>query len=662
MIRRLLPILGLLIAALSTMAAGDQKPKYVYLWSPRNTDVGPKGTKENTVLKALLFLCPTKQYSPDAAEGIDFIIRKQFLLSATPFPHAYTLYLSRIRELNPGRFKNGTIQRGEIIILPSGPKFEASELNDVVSNPSVINQSFMAMSQSAYKVHRNINEHVKEHAVSTLKYYVSATGGGTSDELFKAIRNRGLLYAITSKEKGAPISSPLEPIALVAADNQGQSQLDLIKQNDPSRALPAQIVQPPGQSRNCSGGCTNCQAWLTIPSNVNFSNVKVLVVDTGISSGYISSDHIIPTSDNQTGLDVSPQAHGTFVYSEIAAAPSNSASPQRVFGVIPQNDIYVSGAATKQGVSVIFDTSEIVKAWNTFNVQMASLSGLAQTRIVNLSVFGGEVLSTDSSTPMSPPIPRGMLIVAAAGNEGTGEDAKLHAFARYSNGNVPIIVVGALGIDGKPAQYSDWSTEYVQLFAPGDCVCGGPDQIDGTSQATPFVTVAAASLAASHPEWTPMWVMWRLLSTADHPDFLQTKALAGKVNLARALAAGIYVEEKQADGTVKAHVASAIRYDAVWKNAFTQSGSNTHNNETLRLYPNGTVRSNGAVCFTTLNFYSYATLPTCVAPNAQIQLSENGVQTPPIAASQINDLILPMPPVTGAEPNLPDVILSSLNQ
>src|SRR5665213_4076725 len=151
---------------------------------------------------------------------------------------------------------------------------------------------------------------------------------------------------------------------------------------------------------------------------------------------------------------------------------------------------------------------------------MTSLSGGAQTRVINLSVFGGQVLSLDNSTPMSPPIPSGMLIVAAAGNNGTEDLPKLQAFARYSNGNVPIIIVGALGTDGKPASYSNFDSEYVQLFAPGDCVCGGPGQIDGTSQATPFVTVAAAAVAASHPDWSPMWVMWRLLSTADHPDFL----------------------------------------------------------------------------------------------------------------------------------------------
>jgi len=645
--------------------ARAQGTSYTYVWSPRRTDVGKPGSKDYAVLRAILSLCATVPYTPQSAEGLDFVIRTNFLVSSTPFPNAYSLYGRRIRELNADRLKNGIVQKGQTVLLPSGPKFGASDLSDLNLDPNAFSSAFMAMSQAAYHVEQNVNRHVEDHAVATLRYYVSATGAGSENKLFGKIKSRGLVYAPPANagiKNGIQITktlpSILEPLQLKAVDAAQRAQLNIIGENDPSRMLPAQIYLTTSQPRLCQNPCTDCTHWMSIPPNLDFSKVRVLVVDTGIKSGYIDSAHLIKLSQSDTGADVSQDSHGTFVYSEIAKPPSGSATPQELFGSIPQDKIYVAGAATKQGVTVFFNSSDIVQAWNNFDAMNAGVSNIASTQIVNLSVFGGQVLNKSKSAASFLAIPDGMLIIAAAGNQGTQDDPKLHAFASYSNGNVPLIIVGALGTDGKVASYSDWNTEYVQLFAPGDCVCGSPSQIDGTSQATPFVTTAAAAVAATNPSWTPIWVMWRLLSTADHPSYLQSKAFAGEVNLTRALVNRIYLEEKSANGNTTMHQATAITYDKGWKDAFAETGSNQHNNETLRLYPNSTTRADGAICFTTLNFLSYNTQPTCVQPDAKVQLTENGALTSSIPASQINDLILPMPPINGAEPNLPNVTVS----
>ena len=123
----------------------------------------------------------------------------------------------------------------------------------------------------------------------------------------------------------------------------------------------------------------------------------------------------------------------------------------------------------------------------------------------------------------------------------------LEAFPRLGNGSTPLLIVGAIGTDGKSTNYSNWNPDYVHLFAQGDCVCGSPGQINGTSQAVPFVTSAAAILASSNPAWNPRYTMWRLLATADHPGVLAGKAFAGIVNLSRALDPMILVEEKAAE-------------------------------------------------------------------------------------------------------------------
>jgi hypothetical protein len=226
-------------------------------------------------------------------------------------------------------------------------------------------------------------QHIKSLAVKTLRYYVSESGQGTDDQIFSAIQDRGLIYAgpspitqASSQPVGPlPSGSPLlQPIVLRPQGEGGSTQLSVLEQSDPASILPSSMDVPQAQPRVCtSANCINCRSSMQIPNGIDYSKVKVLVVDTGVQSGYIDADHLIKLNPNDDGRDVSPQFHGTFVYSELAANQPNTPAAQKLSGVIPGNSIYVAGAATKQGVIISFDASAIVNAWNAFNVKLAGL-------------------------------------------------------------------------------------------------------------------------------------------------------------------------------------------------------------------------------------------------------------------------------------------------
>jgi subtilisin family serine protease len=127
------------------------------------------------------------------------------------------------------------------------------------------------------------------------------------------------------------------------------------------------------------------------------------------------------------------------------------------------------------------------------------------------------------------------LFIVAAGNNGAGvnKGANLdgNAFRQetFKDSSVPladVILVAALGRNGKLAPFSNYGQKTVTVAAPGTDISStihgrGYGLMDGTSQAAPFVTLTAAILASELPSMSLPEIHQRITDTCDWVDDLK---------------------------------------------------------------------------------------------------------------------------------------------
>lgn len=119
-----------------------------------------------------------------------------------------------------------------------------------------------------------------------------------------------------------------------------------------------------------------------------------------------------------------------------------------------------------------------------------------------------------------------ILFVAAAGNNGSNNDATASYPSNYKSPN--IIAVAAIDNAGNLASFSNYGATTVNIGAPGVAInsttaYNGYSSYSGTSMATPHVTGGVALYAASHPGATAASIKSAVLSSA-----VPTASLAGK--------------------------------------------------------------------------------------------------------------------------------------
>jgi subtilisin family serine protease len=175
-------------------------------------------------------------------------------------------------------------------------------------------------------------------------------------------------------------------------------------------------------------------------------------------------------------------------------------------------------------------------------------------RIINYS-GGGPQFSEKEYQAIKEAESKGVLFVAAAGNESENIDEQAHFYfpASYSNPFVPvyqkadltrpgnIIVVAATNIKNELIAASNWGKLSVDVAAPGENILstlpnGKSGYMTGTSQATAFVSGVAALILSENPRLSPQQVKEILIQTSDRVAGLENKvAAAGHINSLEAL-------------------------------------------------------------------------------------------------------------------------------
>ena len=131
----------------------------------------------------------------------------------------------------------------------------------------------------------------------------------------------------------------------------------------------------------------------------------------------------------------------------------------------------------------------------------------------------------------------GTVLVAAAGNEGDGDDTtQENSWPAMSDG---VIAVAATDSEDN---FPSWSNtgSYVDISAPGVSITslwlrGGTKTISGTSMACPHVAAVAAMIMANNPGFSPDEVANRLYSTAEDLGYSNNQQGAGLVDAAAAV-------------------------------------------------------------------------------------------------------------------------------
>lgn len=132
---------------------------------------------------------------------------------------------------------------------------------------------------------------------------------------------------------------------------------------------------------------------------------------------------------------------------------------------------------------------------------------------------------------------RGIVFVAAAGNEANNNDARPTYPASYNLDN--IIAVAATDSNDRLADFSNFGATKVLLAAPGVEIystlkSNSYGNLDGTSMAAPHVTGAVALLLAREPNLSPTEVRARIAKAVDKVAGLAGKvATGGRLNIAK---------------------------------------------------------------------------------------------------------------------------------
>jgi subtilisin family serine protease len=284
------------------------------------------------------------------------------------------------------------------------------------------------------------------------------------------------------------------------------------------------------------------------------AGVKVGIIDEGIwndhaeftGRNHVTSDvtdstiPLVPTSWNfllPSGLII-PGEHATHVAGIIGAAANNNKGG---VGVAPQAELYSleifdDNLPASEYTNLPYDQMRLI-------AKAMDQAGKWKLPIVNMSLGGPGGSSAITNAALRHPH---TLYVVAAGNESSDNDKTPVTPCNTRSPN--IICVGASNHLDRPAYFSNWGKQNVDLYAPGDNIISSSlpgihsvgipsmyQNMSGTSMATPVVSGVLALMKSVNPSATAGQLKHALLDSVDHlPILVGLCRSGGRVNAYRA--------------------------------------------------------------------------------------------------------------------------------
>ena len=268
-------------------------------------------------------------------------------------------------------------------------------------------------------------------------------------------------------------------------------------------------------------------------------DIIVAVIDTGLDSTHVDlKANVWHDKDQSYGWNyVSNSANPTDEH-------GHGTHVAGIIGAIANPKTGVSGVAQKVSImSVKYYSERNSGAVNLKNtVKAIDYAVTHGARIINYS-GGGPEFSEDEYLAIKKAEAKGVLFVAAAGNERQDTDVPENYYFPSAYRLTNIISVAATDIQNKLIRSSNWGKTKVDVTAPGENIYstlpnGRYGYMTGTSQATAFVTGIAALLLAKDPTLTPARIREIIRASADNiPDLKEKVAAGGRANAYKALLA-----------------------------------------------------------------------------------------------------------------------------
>lgn len=179
--------------------------------------------------------------------------------------------------------------------------------------------------------------------------------------------------------------------------------------------------------------------------------------------------------------------HGTHCAGTIAANAENNYGVSGAASNVKAKIMIIKALGGENGDT---DTVKVIKG-----IKYAMTNG---AQLINAS-WGGTITESENKALKRAISCCGLLVVAAAGNEGVSNDKKPCYPASYSKELSNVVSVGSVDCTGKLSKFSNYGSS-VDVLAPGGSIystsVGGYTTISGTSMAAPYVTAVAAMLCA----------------------------------------------------------------------------------------------------------------------------------------------------------------------
>ena len=240
---------------------------------------------------------------------------------------------------------------------------------------------------------------------------------------------------------------------------------------------------------------------LSLSSSLEYSSVKVAVLDTGVSP-HEDLGALLPGYDFvQNDTDPSDlHGHGTHV-AGIVAAIRNSTG---VAGVAPGVGIIPVRVLDANGSGLI---SSVIAGIGFALESKADVINLSLGSTTDVPALKNAITQATLS---------GVLVVAAAGNSG------LSNAVSYPAAYPDVLAVASTTRSNAVSSFSSRGS-YVDIAAPGSSILstyndGSYVYMSGTSMASPHVAGAAALLFAAHPQASPLQVSQALCQSATDID------------------------------------------------------------------------------------------------------------------------------------------------